>query len=107
MKIEELKLRAVSAPWWGGIEFLLFEPGSRAETIMRGEVIMQEVGGGEYIEPTFKLSFDKAQTLMDDLWNCGVRPTDGTGSTGALKATQEHLKDMQKIAFGLLEKETK
>lgn len=102
MKIDEVKLRAVSAPWWGGIEFLLFEQVSSAGTIARAEVIMHEVSEGEYSEPTFKLSYDKAQILIDDLWNCGVRPTEGTGSAGSLKATQEHLKDMQKIAFDLL-----
>lgn len=30
------------------------------------------------------------------------RPTEGTGSAGALAATERHLKDMQTIAFRLL-----
>ena len=38
-----------------------------------------------------------AQELMDDLWNCGIRPSEGTGSAGSLAATQAHLKDMRKL----------
>ena len=36
---------------------------------------------------------------MDTLWECGVRPTEGNGSAGAMKATQDHLKDIQKLLF--------
>jgi hypothetical protein len=39
---------------------------------------------------------------MDDLWEAGIRPTEGTGSAGALKATQDHLTDMRKIVFSQL-----
>lgn len=42
--------------------------------------------------PSFQLNVQEAQKLMDDLWNCGLRPSEGTGSAGALAATQEHLK---------------
>ena len=40
-----------------------------------------------------------AQILMDDLWNAGLRPTEGSGSAGSLAATQKHLQDMRTIAF--------
>lgn len=53
-------------------------------------------------EPAITLARDEAQALMDELWRIGIRPTDGTGSTGQLKATQEHLKDMRSLAFGSL-----
>jgi hypothetical protein len=39
---------------------------------------------------------------MDELWRVGLRPTEGTGSAGSLAATERHLKDMQRIALGLL-----
>lgn len=48
---------------------------------------------------------DDAQILMDELWNCGLRPSEGTGSAGSLAATERHLKDMQTIAMGLLKGE--
>lgn len=47
----------------------------------------------------------EAQRLMDELWDCGLRPSEGTGSAGSLAATERHLKDMQTIAMGLLRKE--
>lgn len=56
-------------------------------------------------QPTATLSPKDAQILMDELWNCGVRPSEGTGSAGSLAATEKHLKDMRGIAIGLLRKD--
>lgn len=53
-------------------------------------------------EPTLSFSMKAGQALMDGLWQCGLRPTEGTGSAGALAATQLHLKDMQRIATAAL-----
>lgn len=58
---------------------------------------------GAYSEPAMVLTVNAAQRLMDELWRAGLRPTEGTGSAGALAATERHLKDMQRIAFSLLE----
>jgi hypothetical protein len=40
-----------------------------------------------------------AQLLMDRLWECGLRPTEGSGSAGSLSATQKHLEDMRTLVF--------
>ena len=53
--------------------------------------------------PEVTLSPTEAQVLMDSLWDCGIRPSEGSGSAGALQATQKHLDDMRKIAFSKLE----
>ena len=67
---------------------------------------MKTIEPGELItEPTMSLSFDEAQLLMDELWRCGIKPSEGTGSAGSLAATERHLKDMQTIAMGLLRKD--
>jgi len=42
---------------------------------------------------------EDARRLMDEMWNAGFRPSEGSGSAGALKAVQDHLADMQKIVF--------
>lgn len=47
------------------------------------------------VRQSFELHPTEAQHLMDRLWHCGLRPSEGTGSAGALAATQEHLKDMR------------
>jgi hypothetical protein len=39
------------------------------------------------------------------MWDNGFRPEINKDSAGALVATQDHLKDMQKIAFDQLEKQ--
>jgi hypothetical protein len=40
-----------------------------------------------------------AQDLIDRLWSAGLRPTEGSGSAGALAATERHLKDLQRLVF--------
>jgi hypothetical protein len=52
-----------------------------------------------------RLGIQQAQQLMDELWQCGLRPTEGSGSAGSLAATERHLKDMQLVAMGLLRKD--
>ena len=67
---------------------------------------MQVIGNDEVItEPTMSFNFDEAQLLMDELWRCDLRLSEGTASAGSLAATERHLKDMQTIAMGLLRKE--
>lgn len=58
-----------------------------------------------YGEPAMHFSYDEAQRLMDELWRCGLRPSEGSGSAGSLAATERHLKDMQSITKGLLRKQ--
>lgn len=45
------------------------------------------------------LSLDEAQQLMDGLYAAGVRPSEGQGSAGAMKATERHLEDMRSLVF--------
>jgi len=60
---------------------------------------MRKAEEGVSLEPTFSLSLESAQLLMDDLWNSGLRPTEGTGSAGSLRATERHLEDMRTLVF--------
>lgn len=59
----------------------------------------------EPVPPTLTMPMDDAQGLIDELWRCGLRPTEGTGSAGSLAATERHLKDMQAVAMALLKKD--
>lgn len=47
----------------------------------------------------FSMLGSQAQELMDDLWRCGVRPTEGAGTAGSMAATQRHLEDMRELVF--------
>ena len=42
-------------------------------------------------EPVVTVGKESLQSLMDELWHLGIRPTEGHGSTGQLAATERHL----------------
>ena len=47
--------------------------------------------------PTLRLGYEEAQTLMQELWNCGLRP-DGVGSGKAeVDAMKSHLDSMKMV----------
>jgi len=56
------------------------------------------VSGGSKL-PLCSLERKEAQDLMDQLWVCGVRPTEGQELSGQLKAIQYHLEDLRKLVF--------
>lgn len=88
------------------IELLIRQELGNGKMAVGRPIIMETVENeGQIIEPTLRLSFDQAQYLIDQLWRCGMRPTEGAGSAGSLAATEKHLKDMQTIAMGLLRKD--
>lgn len=51
------------------------------------------------VQPIVHISMTRAQELMDSLWQCGLRPSEGSGSAGALAATERHLRDLQRLVF--------
>jgi len=61
------------------------------------ELTFVDYGEGVDVAPSCYLDLDKAQALMDNLWDCGIRPTEGSGSAGSMSATQKHLQDMRTI----------
>lgn len=67
-------------------------------------LILMERNEHEFSDPFLRLRMHDAQRLMDELWGCGLRPSEGSGSAGSLRATEKHLSDMQRIAFMLLER---
>lgn len=62
-------------------------------------VLSQQEREGVAFEPFMRLEANDAQLFMDELWNAGLRPTEGTGSAGSLAATERHLKDMRALVF--------
>jgi hypothetical protein len=57
---------------------------------------------GYEVDPTVRLTNETAQELMDELWRAGLRPSEGSGSAGSLRATERHLEDMRKLALDLV-----
>ena len=100
----ELEVRAQSAPWDYGIEILIGGVSSDSQTryvIVDPDFEEYDITDGKImtVDASLSISLEAAQTLMDDLWACGVRPTEGKGSAGALKATEKHLEDMRSLVF--------
>jgi hypothetical protein len=63
-------------------------------------ITFTEVGDEMIREPSLSLRRSEAQFLMDQMWRCGLRPTDAGSTDGTLKATRDHLQDMRKLALG-------
>jgi hypothetical protein len=90
-----LRVRAVHAPWYAGVEILITKGKHRCNLVPEEKETPKYV----QIEPSARLTMEQAQTLMDDLWASGLRPTEGAGSAGSLRATEKHLEDMRKLVF--------
>ena len=90
------KIRASKREYATGIGLAaIFDDG---KTISIAEPLtMKEHEENTFIREFAQLSNSAAQLLMDDLWQAGLRPSEGTGSAGSLKATEKHLEDMRKI----------
>lgn len=104
---KDVEIRAHWSPMSGNTELLVTQgyqefDSSQPYSVV-SEVVMTQVDRAKPISydvyPTFQLSNRNAQALMDQLWQCGVRPTEGKGSAGQLKAVEYHLEDMRKLVF--------
>lgn len=96
-----MEIRATRRPAWtgDGIEIRIGNP-ERHEFVTGLQVgVLKE---GDYAPAAVTLKVEQAQQLMDSLWDCGLRPSEGTGSAGALAAVERHLADMKRIAFHAL-----
>jgi hypothetical protein len=59
----------------------------------------RKLENGDKSNPFITLPMRQAQVLIDALWDCGLRPSEGSGSAGALAAVKYHLEDMRKLVF--------
>jgi len=100
--IEKIAVFAQMHNWNQQIEILIRErsPGS---LMVAQPLEFREGQEGAIQDPTFRLSPEEAQQLIDALWLCGIRPSEGTGSAGSLKATQYHLEDMRMLVLNNIE----
>ena len=88
-------------PWSDCLELYIAERFSD-HIMVAHPLTMRTVEAGEWSEPSARMTGDAAQQLMDELWRCGLRPSEGSGSAGSLAATERHLADMRELAFSAL-----
>lgn len=101
MEIELLKIRARRRDLCAGADRinLFVTQKIQGEVWQARPLEFIAVPDSRCLEPIIDLDATVAQQLMDDLWECGLRPSEGTGSAGAFAAVQNHLRDMRRIAF--------
>ena len=89
------------AYWGDSISLVYYEKhGDRA--FYSSKVDLTEIKRGELVtpDPVFNhIPREAMQQLMDELWECGLRPAQGAGSAGQLAAVERHLADMQRLVF--------
>ena len=91
-------IRADTSPWRTKVDLFIVSEDRKTRV---KEVILEQFDETVCAptDPSFSLSTDAAQVLMDDLWNVGIRPTEGAGSAGAMRAVERHLEDMRALVF--------
>jgi len=90
-------------PWSEKVGFLLVKHETGKPRLVAKSLEFVELQTGAPADPTFNLDWQEAQELMDMLWSCGLRPTQGKSSVGQLEAVERHPADMRTIAFDKLE----
>ena len=89
-----MKIRTIRNEWGKGLKFQIQDQFMYAESLN-----FIKIDDRFPASETGQMTTEEAQVLMDDLWDCGIRPTEGSGSAGSLAATERHLEDMRKITF--------
>ena len=98
-----IEIMARREDWSGGVSIYMRQKTVGQGSMFAAPVTMVHREPGLALEPMMRIEIHTAQNLIDELWKCGLRPTEGTGSAGSLKATESHLADMRRIAFTFLD----
>lgn len=91
-----MRIIAHKEPWSSRVGVVILSDDGRSAAI---SLTFKSIEDGEYVGPAEYLSQNDAQALIDSLWAAGLRPSEGSGSAGALAATQRHLDDMRALVF--------
>ena len=102
--MRNLRAHAIPRHFADAIDVYLYEKMPNGDVSVLSNLVFTTIERGVAAEPeqSILLPTETAQELMDSLWQCGLRPTEGTGSAGALKAVQDNLVDMRGFANRLL-----
>lgn len=99
---DTLRVFCGDRPEWGGIDVMVARRVQVArspqwEALASIWTMLPDDCGATPTPPLLRLDYALAQRLMDELWKCGLRPKEGTGSAGAMAATERHLADLQRL----------
>jgi hypothetical protein len=85
-----------------GFDLFLIAPGDAGNVNVATELVFTEVEQGMVWPPSLAISRQAMQSLFDDLWNAGMRPSREDVSVGALQAAQAHIDSLKRINDALL-----
>lgn len=94
-----IEFRAERSGWQRRVHFWVVDRGNQQTAVAEPLTFRFVDNRNEMTDPSFTVEDDEAQQLMDELWRCGLRPTEGSGSAGSLAATERHLEDMRRLVF--------
>lgn len=104
MHIPEIEIYPTRRPWARrDIEIYITRFDVDKQIAQRGKLTFETVAPGlaeTESDIACTITNNQAQSLMDRLWDCGIRPTEGQGSAGQISAVEKHLADMRTIAMG-------
>lgn len=100
----DIRAAAEYRPWEDGVAVYIHGSDMHGTRFVAHPISYHVLPGSSPAEPTPTMSLPRAaaQELMDQLWRCGLRPSEGTGSAGSLAATERHLADMRRITGEVL-----
>ena len=88
-----VRLVCYPAPWSNDFQFQIRDGDGWCESI-----VMSKRDESEPIEPAFRLSYEAAQDLFNDLYRQGFRPSKADADS-ALEVMRAHLADMRSLVF--------
>lgn len=103
MHIRDVQLRARAEPWSNGVRVAAFGMDEHGRRVCASQPKWGAVSDRAEAPTLALLRMEYAQSLMDDLWAAGLRPTEGSGSAGAMRATERHIEDLRFVSFRLLD----
>ena len=82
-------------------DFVLVVTEGEREWRVNGPLTLTAAEPGDVVDnPTFSLKYDEVQALVDQLYQCGYRPSKGVADpSAALDAVRYHLEDMRRLVF--------
>ena len=81
-----------------------YQHGDNDSVFVIENIVMRKIEPAEYnYPPPIVIQMEQAQKLMDGLWNAGVRPTETRDRSEVVNAMKNHIQDLQKLAFVMVE----
>ena len=94
----QLRVYAQRLDWSKNVEFAIALDHHEGYSCAK-PIVLEKREEGDMISSAFTLEPQSVQFLMDELWRCGYRPSEGEGSAGQLSSVKYHLEDMRKLVF--------